>query len=81
MVGKRQVLSELELAKELAGEQCAKGEILVSTLFCFTFRCEDQAKIKATELERRVLTKAECVEWRDEWDYEPRCGTSEKTFQ
>ena len=28
----------------------------------FTFRCEDQEKIKATELERRVLTKAECVD-------------------
>ena len=51
------------------------------TLFCFTFRCEDQAKIKATELEQRVLTKAECVEGGDELDYEPRCGTSKKTVK
>ena len=40
------------------------GESMVSMLFCFTFRCEDQEKIKATELERRVLTKAECVDGR-----------------
>ena len=50
-------------------------------LFCFTFRCKDQEKIKATELELRVLTKAECVEGGDEWDYEPRCGASKKAVQ
>ena len=46
----------------------------------FTFRCEDQEN-KATELEPRVLTKVECVEGGDEWDYEPRCGTSKKAVQ
>ena len=35
----------------------------------FTFRCEDQEKIKATELELRALTKAVFVEWGVKWDY------------
>ena len=37
----------------------------------FTFRCRRfKKKTKTTELERRVLTKAECVEGGDEWHYE-----------
>ena len=46
----------------------------------FIFRCENQEN-KATELELRAVTSVECVAWRDEWDYEPRCGTSEKAVQ
>ena len=49
---------------------------MASMLFCLLSGTKIQEKIRATELERRVLTKAECVEAGDEWDYQPRCGTS-----
>ena len=43
-------------------------------LFCLLSGAKNQEKIKATELERRVLTRAECVEERDECEYRYRCG-------
>ena len=52
-----------------------------SMLFCLLSGVKTQEKIKITELERRVLAKAECVEGGDECDYQPRCGTSEETVR
>ena len=47
-------------------------------LLCLLSGVKIQEKIKTTELERRVLPKAECVEEWDEWDYQPRCGIFEE---
>ena len=55
-------------------------ETMMTMLFRFTFRCQDQER-EVTELELRAVSLFPCAAGKDEFKRGYRCGQHKKTFQ